>query len=231
MDDEKTESYRALYRVRPLIYHVGDIRLWVPIRQDGIVLWFVYLFLFFILCYIFPILAWVIPLDRTIIMIAGPIAAAYYTVKLDPAGKSVPRYLQDILHFLMRPKCFVRWQAIRHPSGRHKIHFIGTCRMVDLYSQKEGGKEWRGNVGILRGTVESLQSLRLPPSVRVWSRRGRLTLEPAKGKIKGAIIPPSFLQQPGKKALTFVTAQAVEINIHRDNGTGQKMWKFEPCEA
>lgn len=231
MNDEKTESYRALYRVRPLMYHVGDIRLWVPIRQDGIVLWFVYLFLFFVLCYLFPILSWVIPLERTVIMVIGPIAAAYYTVKLDPAGKSVPKYLLDMVHFLVRPKWFVRWQAIRHPGGKGKIHFIGICRPYDIFSRKGGGEEWCGGLGVLHGKIESLQSLLLPKSVRVCSRLGSLAIEPAKGKLRNAVTAPSSLQHQRKKTLTFVTTENVDISIYSEIETGKESWKVEQNTA
>lgn len=128
MDEDKAESYRALYRVRPLIYHIGDIRLWVPIRQDGIILWFAYLFIFFVFCYILPVFSWILPLDPALTMLVGPVAAAYYSVKMDPAGKTVPRFLLDIGQFLLRAKWTVRWEAIRHPSGKKKIRFEGRCR-------------------------------------------------------------------------------------------------------
>lgn len=225
MIDDRAESYRSLYRVRPLIYHIGDVRLWVPIRQDGIVLWFMYLFLFFVLCYLFPILSWVIPLDRTVTMVIGPIVAAYYTVKLDPAGKSVPRYLQDIVHFLLRPKWFVRWQAVRQPGGKGKIQFIGACRPYHIFKGKDGIEVWLGSLVVLQGKIESLQSLMLPKSVRVRSRWEWLTIEPANGKLKGVVNAPSSLQLQRKKTLTFVTAQDIDITIHKEIETGKEIWK------
>ncbi|MFC4306410.1 TcpE family conjugal transfer membrane protein [Cohnella boryungensis] len=227
MEQDKTESYRALYRVRPLIYHVGDIRLWVPIRQDGIVLWFVYLFLFFILCYVFPVLSWIVPLDRTVTMIVGPIAAAYYTVKLDPAGKTVPRYLRDIIHFLVRPKWFVRWQAIRGPEGRRKLHFAGTVRPYDIMTLPSGEEEWHGSVGMLRGKVVGLQSLFIPASVRVrWHRCSeRLSIERTKRSHKKAIVPPASVE--GKRTIHWISSQPVQANIYRDKETKTEIWKVQ----
>lgn len=229
MDSEKTESYRALYRVRPLIYHIGDIRLWVPIRQDGIVLWIVYLFLFFFFCYLFPILAWIIPLDRTMTMAIGPIVAAYYTVKLDPAGKTAPKYLQDILHFLVRPKWIVRWQAIRQPGGKRKIHFWGRCRPYEIVPAKEGGEEWRGGMGTLRGEIIDLQKLLLPADVQVcWHERSKmLRISTMKGKQKGSVIPPAYVQQKAKQTSVWFTSDPVEVEVERDQQTHTERWKIE----
>lgn len=226
MEDEKTESYRALYRVRPLIYHIGDIRLWMPIRQDGVVLWFVYIGVFFILCYVFPLFSWVLPFDRTITMVAGPIAAAYYTVKLDPAGKTVPRYLRDILYFLVRPKWFVRWQAIRQPGGMQKITFISRCRPYERISLQNGGEEWYGGSGWLHGTVEGLHMLVLPKNVQIhWRGRTRkLTITPFKGSSKRAVVPPILLEGKARRTLAWMTS--VPVHAEREIETeNREIWK------
>ncbi|MFC0213824.1 TcpE family conjugal transfer membrane protein [Paenibacillus chartarius] len=226
MDEEKTESYRALYRVRPLIYHIGDIRLWMPIRQDGVVLWFVYIGVFFVFCYVFPVLAWLLPLDRTITMVVGPIAAAYYTVKLDPAGKTVPRYLRDILHFLVRPKWFVRWQANRQPGGKRKLRFVGRYRPYERVTLQSGGELWRGGSGSLSGTVEGLEMLALPANMRVrWrGRSGRLTLTPVKRPSKRAVVPPAVLEGKTQRTLVWMTAAPVQIQREKKD-EHMEIWK------
>ncbi|MCY9668716.1 conjugal transfer protein [Paenibacillus alginolyticus] len=235
MNEEKTESYRALYRVRPLIYHIGDIRLWMPIRQDGVVLWFVYVGVFFIFCYLFPLLSWVLPFDRTITMVVGPIAAAYYTVKLDPAGKSVPRYLRDILHFLVRPKWFVRWQVIRQPGERRKIQFVGRCRPYERFSLKNGIEEWRGGNVRLGGTVEGLQTLLLPANMQVrWrARTTLLTVTPFKRKSKRSVVPPARLEGKARRALAWTTSVPVQVDREKRNDLIE-MWKvskrIDSCE-
>jgi len=212
-EQEKTESYRALYRVRPLIYHIGDIRLWMPIRQDGVVLWFVYIGVFFIFCYVLPVLSWVLPLDRTITMIVGPIAAAYFTVKLDPAGKTITRYLGDIVHFLVRPKWFVRWQAIRQPGGREKITFVGRCRPYERIWLYSGAEEWHGSSGWLHGTVEGLQTLFLPAHVRIrWRGRSqKLTVIPLKSPSKRTIIPPALIEENARGNMTWMASEPVQV--------------------
>jgi len=213
VEEENTESYRALYRVRPLIYHIGDIRLWMPIRQDGVVLWFVYIGVFFIFCYVLPVLAWILPLDRMITMVVGPIVAAYYTVKLDPAGKTVPRYLRDILHFLVRPKWFVRWQAMRQPGGKRNFQFVGRCRSYEQISLQTGGEEWRGGNGWLQGTVEGLQSLCLPANARIrWrGRSGTLTVMPLKRPSKRAVVPPVMLEGKARRTMEWTTSASVQV--------------------
>ncbi|MEB3102858.1 TcpE family conjugal transfer membrane protein [Ferviditalea candida] len=226
MDEEKTESYRALYRVRPLIYHIGDIRLWMPIRQDGVVLWFVYIGVFFIFCYVFPVLAWLLPIDRAITMVVGPIAAAYYTVKLDPAGKTAPRYLRDILHFLVRPKWIVRWQRVRQSGGIHPIRFTGRCRPYERITLPSGGEAWRGSIGRLHGTVEGLQTLCLPANVRVrWSgRSGKLTVTPMKRPSKRAAIPPAVLEGKSRRTLVWMTAAPVRAEREKRD-EHMEIWK------
>jgi len=227
VDEDKTESYRALYRVRPLIYHIGDIRLWMPIRQDGVVLWFMYIGVFFIFSYVFPVLSWALPFDRAITMVVGPIAAAYYTVKLDPAGKTAPRYLRDILHFLVRPKWFVRWKAIRQPGGKRKIRFVGRCRPYERISLPVGGgEEWRGSNGRLYGTVEGLQKLCLPANVRIrWrGRSGKLLVIPLKRQAKRAVVPPVVLEVTSRRSMSFMTSAPVQVDREiRDDA--MEMWK------
>lgn len=212
MDEEKAESYRALYRVRPLIYHIGEIRLWMPIRQDGVVLWFVYIGVFFIFCYVFPLLAWLLPFDRAFTMVVGPIAAAYYTVKLDPAGKTVPRFLRDILHFLLRPKWYVRWNMMRQPGGMHRIRFASRCRPYDRSLLPEGGEEWIGSTGWIQGTVEGLQALHLPGNMRVrWrGQSGKLVLSKMKQSIKRAVIPPAVLEGKTRRARVWMSSVPVQ---------------------
>mgnify|MGYP000745877202 CR=1 FL=1 len=227
-EHEKTESYRALYRVRPLIYHIGDIRLWMPIRQDGVVLWFVYIGVFFIFCYIIPVLSWVLPLDRTITMVVGPIAAAYYTVKLDPAGKTVTRYLRDILHFLLRPKWMVRWQAMRQPGGKRKITFVGCCRPYERVSLPEGGEEWHGCNEGLYGTVEGLKMLFLPAMmiIRWHGRVKKLMVTPLKRPSKRGVVPPLILEGKSQGIMTLVTSDSVKVD--REMSIANKeMWKVQ----
>lgn len=219
MNEDKTESYRALYRVRTLIYHIGDIRLWMPIRQDGVVLWFVYIGVFFIFCYVFPVLAWLFPIDRTITMVFGPIAAAYYTVKLDPVGKTVPRYLWDILHFLVRPKWFVCWQKIRQPGGKRKIQFVGRCRPYERIPLSNGSVVWQGSSGWINGTVEGLQALCLPEHKRIrWSGRQRkLKITPMMRPSKRAVVPPVVLEGKARRPLLWITSAPVQVNREKRN--------------
>jgi hypothetical protein len=227
MDEyEKVESYRALYRVRPLIYHVGDIRLWMPIRQDGVVMWFVYIVVFFVFCYVIPVLAWILPFDRAIIMVAGPIAAAYYTVKLDPAGKTVPRYLRDIIHFITKPKWIVRWQAMRQPGGKWNVHFAGYCRPYVRALLGNGLEEWRGSSGLLHGTVQGMQMLFLPSHVRIrWhGRSGRLLVAPMKRPSKRAIVPPALLEGRVRKVMTWVTDSPLRLEREQRENNKER-WK------
>lgn len=213
MEEEKAESYRALYRVRPLIYHIGDIRLWVPIRQDGIILWFVYVALFFVFCYVFPVLAWVIPVDRIIVMLVGPILAAYYSVKLDPAGKTVPRFLLDGLLFLVRPKWMIGWREVRFSGKKVRIHFEGWCRPYSVHACAGGMMEWRGGRAQMHGNVKNLSFLRVPSRVRVkWKEsRGRLEFIPIKtNKSLPAAWPKPFIKTQN---LNWTTNEAVDVQI------------------
>ncbi|MBB6732776.1 TcpE family conjugal transfer membrane protein [Cohnella zeiphila] len=227
MDEpEKVESYRALYRVRPLIYHIGDIRLWMPIRQDGIIMWLVYVFIFFVFCYIIPVLAWVLPFDRTITIVIGPIVAAYYTVKLDPAGKTVPRYLRDILHFLVRPKWYVRWQAIRQTGARRKIHFSGSCRPYVRLTAPNGEEQWFGGKGLIGGKVKGLRSLGLPDKVRVqWhGTSGRLLIVPVARRSKRAILPGAQWESRSGRTQIWTLPKPVQMD-RQERGQKQEIWK------
>lgn len=218
MEEERAESYRALYRVRPLLYHIGDIRLWVPIRQDGIVLWFAYVGIFFFLCYIVPILTWIIPLDRMIIMGLSPILAAYYSVKLDPAGKTVPRYLHDLVRFHLRPKWLIKWRVMRFSVEKQKIRFQGTCRSYLRRKTELNVEEWRGSTGRLQGKVKNLLSLLLPAMQKAkWHGRGNhLSIVPA--SVTSIFLPiPFTLSVKKKRSIQFSTDEPVAIKIQAQN--------------
>ncbi len=231
-ETEKVESYRALYRVRPLIYHIGDIRLWMPIRQDAVVLWLVYIVVFFVFCYVFPILAWVLPFDRMITMIAGPIAAAYYTVKLDPAGKTVPRYLRDVLQFIVRPKWIVRWHRVRQPGGRSTIRFDGYCYPYERIALKNGEEEWRGGKREIRGTVKKMTSLHLPQHLRFYwrGRPEQLMLLPIKRMPRKTLRPPTLLEGQSRRTLSGVVERPVRIEREQRENT-QEIWKVSSTDG
>jgi len=233
MDEtEKVESYRALYRVRPLIYHIGDIRLWMPIRQDAVVLWLVYIAVFFVFCYVMPILAWLLPFDRVITMIAGPVAAAYYTVKLDPAGKTAPRYLRDVLQFIVRPKWIVRWQRIRQPGGRSAIRFAGYCRPYERTMLENGEEEWHGGKQEIRGTVKHMTSLHVPQHLRFcWrGRTGRLVLLPLRRMPRHTLRPPMLLESPSRRTLSGSVAEAVRID-REQTANKQETWQISRLQG
>lgn len=227
MEEERAESYRALYRVRPLLYRIGDIRLWVPIRQDGIVLWFVYVGLFFFFCYIVPILSWILPIDRMIIIGIGPLLAAYYSVKLDPVGKTVPKYLNDLLRFHLRPKWLVKWQVRRFSIVKHKIHFQGSCRSFLRRKTESNKEEWRGRSGWLQGTVQTLLSCHFPTMQKVkWQGRGsRLCIVPA--SVTSVFLPvPSTIVVKQKKSFLFCINESVDLHILEQHEGSE--WQFTP---
>ncbi len=228
MEQEKAESYRALYRVRPLIYHIGDIRLWMPIRQDGVVLWLVYIMVFFVLCYIIPILSWLLPFDRLFTMAVGPIAAAFYTVKLDPAGKTVPGYLRDMLYFLVRPKWFVRWQAIRQLGGKGKVKWESRCRSYDRISSQGESEIWQGRMAAVQGHVDGLQSLVLPARSQVkWhGRTKRLSIAVSKHRSEKDLVLPTRFVGKGRGKRVWATAKPVQVLIERDF-TNQEIWQVK----
>jgi len=214
MEEEKAESYRALYRVRPLIYHIGDIRLWVPIRQDGIILWFVYVFIFFVFCYVIPVLAWLIPLDPLVVMLAGPIAAAYYSAKLDPAGKSVPGFLFDVLKFLLRPKWLIGWREVRFCERKGRLRLEGWCRPYTLQSCADGLEEWIGGRTPFQGRVKRMVYAKLPGGVRVkWKgKRGRLSVIPVEtGRLNFRSRAPASWEKSRNQHWT--TKDAVEVHV------------------
>lgn len=226
MKEDKAESYRALYRVRPLIYHIGDIRLWVPIRQDGIVLWLVYVLVFFVFCYVFPILSWVLPLDPMVVMLIGPILVAYYSVKLDPAGKTVPQFLRDLLQFFGRAKWMIAWQNVRFSEKKVRLRWQVWCKPYTFQVLSRDLQEWRGNRNCLGG-VRSLVSMSLPAHVRVvWKgRRERLVISPVKEKKSSSVMFPALVEREKRCNLKWTTFHAMEVHVSLLQE--KRQWRFQ----
>lgn len=228
MERDKTESYRALYRVRPLIYHIGDLRLWMPIRQDGVVLWLVYVVVFFLFCYVVPILNWILPLDRTVTMVIGPVIAAYYTVKLDPAGKTVPRYLQDVAHFIVRAKWLINWRWIRPPVGTNVLRFTAYCRPYQCKKEGSNKEVWSAISCKVSGKVTKLEQVILSEKIQLrWrGNKERLKLKPSNRKKKSLAIHSGYLEHPIRK--TFIGVTTFPVKMARKELASQKeAWDIE----
>ncbi|MFC4767169.1 TcpE family conjugal transfer membrane protein [Effusibacillus consociatus] len=187
METEQVEtaaSYRALYRIRPVIYQIGDMKLWMPIQRDGIVLWFFYLAVFFFFYFVFPLFRWLLPFDPLLGMTVGPIACAYWSIKLDPAGKTVPAFLWDLVCYTIRPKWFLNWEHRAFRPVRGRCRWTGRWRNVyrQVLSGTGGEQVEMSDARMYTGQVKGLHTLSMgEPTLVTWQeKQGRLTIQAGK---------------------------------------------------
>ena len=122
-------SYRALYRQRPVIYHVGDIRLPFPVSLDMILLFFGYAALLLSLYAMVPPLK-MLPVAPVEVILGGAALGAYLSVKLEPAGKTATMFLWGLASYAFRPRLTVAGRPIRPGrEERLKQEFTITERL------------------------------------------------------------------------------------------------------
>lgn len=204
-------SYKSLYKVNTKIYNIGDMRLPFPINVDMAVLYFAYLIVFNILFYLFPVLLMLIPvIDDTLIRIGLPFAVAMLTNNLDPAGKSVMKYLLDILKFAVRSKLTRRGEKVGALASRYKPEWVVGVRKVIM----EGRNIIYPQLPVV-GSSKNLEGLNLeieqPAEIEI-NRSGKVKLKP--GKINTA-----YDQEIPLKRKTKLQCGPGEIRIlHRAKG-------------
>ena len=173
-------AYRSLFKVKTVLYQIGDVRLWMPIDQDLILLWLQIFLVFVLLYYVIPILKWISPFGPALTLSVGPAALAYTLHKLDPAGKSTSAYLRDILRFLLRKKLIRRFESISPPRTRRKIHWSLKARRYHTLRLADGRVIRFFLTEPLEGTLEPGSVLRVYPKAKLrWNKRShRFSLAP-----------------------------------------------------
>lgn len=114
-------SYKSLYRVKPVLFNVGDIRLPFPVSVEmalifGVIFAFYYILVVKILG---PVLE-SIGLVPWILSLGLAVLSTWLTTRFDAAGKFIPKYLFDAATFLVRRKTFSLVGAVRVPRKKHK---------------------------------------------------------------------------------------------------------------
>ncbi|MHB1954412.1 TcpE family conjugal transfer membrane protein [Alicyclobacillus sp. ALC3] len=173
-------AYRSLFRVKTVLYQIGDIRLWMPIDRDLILLW-VQTFAFFLLFYyVIPVLAWVSPFGPALSLSVGPAGLAYLLHKLDPAGKSTSMYLRDILRYLISKKYVRRFERISPPRSKRTVNWSIRGRRVHRIDVENEFCIKFFMAEPLQGTLQPGSVLRVyPPSKIRWHARvHRFSLTP-----------------------------------------------------
>jgi len=177
-------AYRSLFKVKTVLYQIGDVRLWMPIDQDLILLWLQIFLVFIVFYYVIPILKWISPFGPALTLSVGPAALAYTLHKLDPAGKSTSAYLRGILLFLVRKKHIRRFERMALPRARrvlcwslsarryHTVDLADRCRIRFFLAEP------------LDGQLEPGATLRVYPKARLrWHKRThRFSLTPLPDK-------------------------------------------------
>ncbi|MEG6617476.1 TcpE family conjugal transfer membrane protein [Peptococcaceae bacterium 1198_IL3148] len=101
----QANSYKPFFKIKPVIFNLGDIKLPVPVYLEWAVLFFFNL----LVCYlVFGLILGsalkAIGLIPWMIVIAFTVAITVLTSKFDAAGKFIPKYIIDFLLFLIRKK-------------------------------------------------------------------------------------------------------------------------------
>lgn len=165
-------TYRSLFKVKTVLYQIGDVRLWMPIDQDLILLWLQMFLVFVVFYYVIPILKWISPFGPALTLSVGPAAFAYIAHKLDPAGKSTSAYLRGILLFLVRKKHIRRFERIALPRTRRTLHWSMFARRYHTVDLSDGLHIRFFLAESLGGQLEPGSILRVYPKARLhWHRR------------------------------------------------------------
>ncbi|WP_179123019.1 TcpE family conjugal transfer membrane protein [Ferroacidibacillus organovorans] len=173
-------AYRSLFNVKTVLYQIGDVRLWMPIDQDLILLWLQIFLVFVLFYYVIPILKWISPFRPALTLSVGPAGLAYTLHKLDPAGKSTSAYLLDVLRFFLRKKHTRRFEPISPPRTRRKIHWSLKARRYHTLHLEDRRDIRFFLTEPLEGTVEPGTLLRVYPKAKLrWQKRShRFSLAP-----------------------------------------------------
>lgn len=177
-------AYRSLFKVKTVLYQIGDVRLWTPIDQDLILLWLQILLVFGLFYYVIPLLKWISPFPPALTLSVGPAALAYMLHKLDPAGKSTSAYLRDILRFLLRKKLIRRFESISPPRTLRQIHWSLKARRYHTLRLADGRVIRFFLTEPLEGTLEPGSVLRVYSKAKLrWHKRShRFSLSPISEK-------------------------------------------------
>ncbi|KYP79870.1 TcpE family conjugal transfer membrane protein [Ferroacidibacillus organovorans] len=189
MADPRTDrtvyhAYRSLFKMKTVLYQIGDVRLWMPIDQDLILLWLQVFLLFLAFYYVIPILAWISPVGPALTLSVGPAALAYTLHKLDPAGKSTSAYLRDILRFLVRKKHIRRFETVSLPRPRRSLKWSMFARRYHTLDLADGCRLRFFFTEALDGKLEPGSTLRVYPKarLRLHTRTHRFALTPLSEK-------------------------------------------------
>lgn len=222
-------AYRSLFRVKTVLYQIGDIRLWMPIDRDLILLWVQTFTLFLVFYYVIPVLAWVSPFGPAITLSVGPAGLAYLLHKLDPAGKSTSMYLRDILRYLVGKKYVRRFERISPPRPKRTVHWVIRGRRVHRVDVDNGMCIKFFLAESLQGTLEPRSVLRVyPPSKIRWhapTHRFSLTPLPPHRERKAEDIRSTRRGRAWSWTVTApaditVQATSAKARLHQRRGVG-----------
>lgn len=173
-------AYPSLFKVKTVLYQIGDVRLWMPIDQDLILLWLQLFVLFVVFYVVIPILPWISPFGPALTLSVGPAALAYTLHKLDPAGKSTSAYLRGVLSFLVRKKHIRRFERMALPRARRTLRWSLSARRYHTVDLADGCLIRFFLTESLSGYLKPGSTLRVYPKARLrWhNRTHRFSLTP-----------------------------------------------------
>ncbi|MFD1674791.1 TcpE family conjugal transfer membrane protein [Alicyclobacillus fodiniaquatilis] len=222
-------AYRSLFKMKTVLYQIGDIRLWMPIDQDLILLWLQVFLLFLLFYYVIPLLRWISPVGPALTLSVGPAALAYTLHKLDPAGKSTSAYLRDILRFLIRKKTVRRFEYVSLPRARRTIKWSLSGRRYQTVDLPDGQRLRFFYAEAIAGRLQPGTTLRVYPKARLrWHTHSqRFTLTPLTDKqaLRYQEVRTRRKRSTWEWAITepadlTLTAADASVRTHTRRGTG-----------
>lgn len=100
-------SYKSLYRVKPVLFYAGDIKLPFPINLEVTFIFGCIMAVYYLIC-VKVLGSLLISLGLVPWMLALGLAflSTWLTTQFDAAGKFIPRYLFDAVAYLARRKTY-----------------------------------------------------------------------------------------------------------------------------
>lgn len=98
-------SYKSLYRVKPVLYFLGDIKLPFPVNLEMVLIFAIFWAIYHLVLSVF-----LGELIRSVGLVPGIMSfglaalSSWVSTTFDAAGKFIPKYLFDAAAFYVRPK-------------------------------------------------------------------------------------------------------------------------------
>lgn len=124
-EKERTySSYKSLYRVKPVLFYAGDIKLPFPINLEMALIFVFIMAFYYVICVkIFGPVLVSLGLVPWILALGLAVLSTWLTTRFDAAGKFIPRYIWDAVTYYLRRKTYTFYGKVIIRNKKHKCNW------------------------------------------------------------------------------------------------------------